>query len=133
MKVLLITNEERQLMKGMLTGRELNIFVGRKMITIPLDASNNIVKMDKLACIMEVVFSLDELNSTSNLENGNLNNILLRYHVIGSEEFTSFELVALQYKRHKNIEFASLTLRIMDQKDNGISHGLEMTIVLHIR
>ena len=51
----------------------------------------------------------------------------------GSEEFTSFEPLAHQYKRLKNREFASLTLRILDQKDNGITDGLGITIVLHIR
>ena len=51
----------------------------------------------------------------------------------GSEEFTNIKPVAPQYKRLKNGEFASLTLRIMDQKDNGIIDGPGMTIVLHIR
>ena len=60
---------------------------------MPLDANDNIVKMDKLACITELVLSLDELNNTDNLEDGRLSNILLRYHVTGSEEFTCFEPV----------------------------------------
>ena len=43
------------------------------------------------------------------------------YHVTGFEEFTLLEPVTLQYKRLKNGEFASLTLRIMNQKDNRIT------------
>ena len=89
--------------------------------------------MDKLACITKMVFSLDELDHTDNMEDGRLSNILLRYHVTGSDEFISFERVKSQYKRLKNGEFASLTLSIMDQKNNSITDGPRMTIVLHIR
>ena len=133
MKLLLIMNEERQLPEGVFTDRELNISIGRKLITTPLDANDDIIMMDKLACIMGVVFSLDKLDNTDNLEDRRLSNVLLRYHVTGSVELTSFEPVAPQYKRLKNDEFTSLTLRIMDRKDNGITDGPGMTIVLHIR
>ena len=128
LKVLLITNEEKQLPEG-----ELNVSVERKLITTPLDAKDNIVNTDKLACVMEMVPSFDELDSTENLKDGRLCNVLLRNHVTGSQEFTSSELVALHYKRLKNGEFTFLTLRIMDQKDKGVTDGLGMTIALHIR
>ena len=127
LKVLLITNEERQLLEGVLTDRKLNASIGSKLITTLLCANNNIIKTNKLACFMKVVLSLDELNNTDNLEDGRLSNFLLRYHVTGSEEFMS------QYKRLQNSEFTSLTLRIMDQKDNDITDGLRLTMVLHIR
>ena len=55
--------------------------------------------MEKLACVTDMVLSLDELDNTGNLENRRLSNVLLRYHVTGSEEFTSFESVAPQHKR----------------------------------
>ena len=80
-----------------------------------MDANDNIIKTDKLACVMEKVISLDELNNTDNLEDGRHKNVLLRSHVTGSEEFMSFEPLISQYKRLKNGEFTSLTLRIMDQ------------------
>ena len=92
-------------------------------MTTPLNANDNIIKMDKLACVTEMVLSLDKLYSTDNLEDGRLSNILCRYHVTGSEEFRHFEPVTPQYKRLKNGEFASLTLGIMDQKDNSITNG----------
>ena len=130
LKVLLIKNKEKQLQEGVFMDRELNTSLGRKLITTPMDGNNDIIKMDKLACVTERVFSLDELNNTDNLEDRRLSNILLRYHVTDSKEFTSFEF---QYKRLKNGEFASQTLRIMDQKDNSITNGLGMTIVLHTR
>ena len=77
------------------------LFVGRMLISIPLDANDNIVKTDKLACVTEMVLSLDKLNNTDNLEDGRLSTVLLRCHVAGSEEFTSFEPIAPQYKRLK--------------------------------
>ena len=44
------------------------MFVGRKVITTPLDTNKNIVKMDKLASITKVVSSLDKLDNTDNLK-----------------------------------------------------------------
>ena len=117
----------------MFTDRELNTSIGRKLITTPLGANDNIVKTDNLVCIMDMVLSLDKFDNTDNLEDGTLSNVLLRYNMTGSEEFTSFEPVAPQYKKLKNGRFTFLTLRIMDQKDNSITDGPEMTIVLHIR
>ena len=133
LEALLTMNGERQLPEGVLMDRELNASIGRKLITTPLDANDNIVKTDKLVCVTEMVLSLDKLDNTDSLEDGRLSNILLKYYVTGSEEFINFEPVAPQYKRLKNGEFTSLTLRIMDQKDNSIADGLGMTIVLHIR
>ena len=80
-------NEKKQLPEGVFMDRELNTSIGRKLITIPLDANDIIVKTDKLACVTEVVLSLDELDNTDNLEDGRVSNVLLRYHVTGSEEF----------------------------------------------
>ena len=70
-KVLLITNEGKQLPKGTFAYRELNAFIERKVITTLLDNENNIVKTDKLAGIIKVVLSLDKLKNTDNLEDGN--------------------------------------------------------------
>ena len=115
LKVLQITNKEKQLLEEVFMDIELNTSIGRKLMTIPLDANDNIIKTDKLACVMEKVISLDELNNTDYLEDGRHKNVLLRSHVTGSEEFMSFEPLTPQYKRLKNREFTSLTLRIMDQ------------------
>ena len=87
LKVLLIMNN-----------RKLNASIGRKLIPTPLDANDNIVKMDKLAHVTEVVLSLDELHNAANLQNGQLSNTLLRYQVTGSQAFTSFKPVTPQYK-----------------------------------
>ena len=58
LKVLLITNEENQLPEGVFTDRELNASIRWKLITTPMDTNDKIVKMDKLACVMEIVLSL---------------------------------------------------------------------------
>ena len=54
LNILLIRNEEKLLLKGTLTCRELSTFIGRKVITTRLDTNVNVVKMDKLAHVMEV-------------------------------------------------------------------------------
>ena len=133
LNILLITNEEKLLLKGKFTSRELSTFVGRMVITTSLDTKENVLKTNKLTGITEMVINLDELDNTDNLENGRLSSVLLRYYVTDSEEFMTFEPVTYEYKRLKNLEFSSLTLKIMDQKGNTITNGPGMTIVLNIR
>ena len=132
LNVLLIMNKEKWLLKEIFMGREIRMFVGRKVITTILDTNENIAKVDRLACVTEMLFSLDELANTDNLEDRSFSDVLLRHQVTGSGEFTYLKSVAPQYKRLRNREFAPLTLRIMDQKDNGITDGPGMAVVLHI-
>ena len=89
--------------------------------------------MDKLAKITDMVFNLDELNNSNNLEDGRPSNTLFTYYVSGSGSFTSFEPHNPQYKKLKNKEITSLTLRITDQNGNIITNGLGTTVVLHIQ
>ena len=79
-----------------------------------------------------MILCLDELNNTDNFEDGRPSNVLLTYHVTADEDFTCFEPNIPQYKKLKNGEFVSLTLRIMDKKNNVITDGLQVTVVLHI-
>ena len=109
LNVPLITNKEKWLLKEMFMGRELSMFVGRKVITTILDTNENIVKMDKLAGVTEMVFSLDKLDNTDNLGDRSFSNVLLRNQVTGSGDFTYLESVEPQYKRLRNREFAPLT------------------------
>ena len=76
LEVLLITNEEKQLPKGVFIGSQFNAFVGRKVITTSLDTKENILKTNKLVGITEIVISLEELDNTENLESGRLSRIL---------------------------------------------------------
>ena len=83
--------------------------------------------------ITEMIINLDELNNSNNLQDGKPSNSLLTYHVTDNKDFTSFEPQTPQYRKLKNGEFTSLTLRIMDQNGNIITDGPQVTVVLHIR
>ena len=76
---------------------------------------------------------LNELDNSDNLKDGRPSNALLTYHVTANEDFTRFEPHTPQYKKLKNGEFVSLTLKIKDQNNNIINDGPETTVVLHIR
>ena len=95
LKVLLIMNEEKYLLTGMLTSMELNRFVRRKVITTPLDTNKNVFKTDELVGITEMALSLDELDNTDNLEDGRLSNVLLNYHMTGSDMSMHFEPIEI--------------------------------------
>ena len=52
--------------------------------------------------------------------------------VMPSKDFTRFEPQTPQYKKLKNGEIVSLTLRITDQNNNVITDWPGTTVVLHI-
>ena len=79
-----------------------------------------------------MIFNLNELDNTDNLEDGRPSNALLTYHVTVNEDFTHFEPHNPQYKKLKNGQFTSLTLRIKDQNGNIITDGTQVSVVLHI-
>ena len=58
--VLLLTNEEKQLPEGVFMVSKLSTSIERKMITTLLGVNDNVVKIDKVACITEMVLSLDD-------------------------------------------------------------------------
>ena len=82
---------------------------------------------------MEMIINLDELNNSVNLENGYPSNTLFTYHVTDDKDFMHFEPQTPQYRKLKNGEFTSLTLTIMDQNNNIITDGPQVTVVLHIK
>ena len=79
-----------------------------------------------------MLMSLNELKDSDNLEDGKPSNVLLRHHMTSSEEFTNFEPVTSQYKKLKNGEFTSITLRIMDKNGNIMTDGPGVTVLLNI-
>ena len=87
--------------------------------------------MNKLKGITEITLDLDELDNSDNLEDGKSSNELLTYHVTDDKDFTHFEPDIPQYKKLKNREFTSLTLKITDQNNNVITDGPQVTVVLH--
>ena len=94
---------------------------------------DQVTKTNKLKGIMEMIINLDELNNSVNLKDGRPSNTLFTYHVTDDKDFMHFEPQTPQYKKLKNGEFTSLTLRITDQNNNVITDGLQVTVVLHVR
>ena len=79
-----------------------------------------------------MIFNLDELDNSDNLEDGRSSDTLFTCYVSGSEDFMRFEPKVPQYKKLKNGEIVSLTLKITDQNNNMITNGPGTTVVLHI-
>ena len=113
-------------------GRELRSVLERMVALTHFVNDDQAIKTNMLKGITEMIFNLNELDNTVNLEDGRPSNTLLTYHVTANEDFAHFEPHTPQYKKLKNGKFVSLTLRIMDQKNNVISDGLQVTVVLHI-
>ena len=86
-------------------------------------SDERVIKTNKLKGITEMILNLNELDDTDNLEDGRPSNVLLTYHVTADEDFTCFEPHTPKYKKLKNGQFVSLTLRITDQKNNVITDG----------
>ena len=95
---------------------------------------DRVIKTNKLKGITEVIINSNELDNSENLEDGRPSNALLTYHVTDDDkDFTRFKPHTPQYKRLKNREFTSLTLRITDQAGGIITDGPQVTVVFHIR
>ena len=93
---------------------------------------DQVIKKNKLKRITEMIINLDELNNSDKLKDGRPSNELLTYHMTDDKDFMHFEPQTPQYKALKNEEFTSLNLRIMDENNNTITDGLQVTVVLHI-
>ena len=93
---------------------------------------DQVIKKNKLKSITEMILNLNELNNSDNLKDGRPSNELLTYHLTDDKDFTRFKPDIPQYKKLKNREFTSLTLRITDQNNNVITDGPQVTVVLHI-
>ena len=94
---------------------------------------DQVTKTNKLKGITEMIINLDELNNSVNLKDGRPSNTLFTYHVTDDKDFMHFKPQTPQYKKLKNREFTSLTLRITDQNNNVITDGPQVTVVLHVR
>ena len=75
------------------------------MTAFTLFASDDrVIKMNKLKGITEMIFNLNELDNTDNLEDGRPSIVLLTYHVTDEEDFTCFIPNIPQYKKLKDGE-----------------------------
>ena len=132
-EVLLSTDKKIVLNKGVYTDKELNSLIGMELKSQMLDFRNDILRTNKLEGIMKMIISLNELDNSYNLEDGRPSNVLFTYYVTSSKHYTLFEPQTPRYKALKYGEIVSLTLRIMDQNNDIITAGPEVTVVLHIR
>ena len=103
------------------------------MLLTDLNNDSLIIKTNKSAKITDMIFYLNELDDSGNIEDGRPSNVLLTYHVTADKDFTHFEPNISQYKELQNGEIVSLELKITDQNNNIITNGLGTTVVLHIQ
>ena len=128
----LVDDSEKQILNGSYTKREIDAIVGRKHILADLSNNFRIIKMDKLAKVIDMIFNLNELDNSGNLKDGRPSDALFAYYVSSSKDFTLFEPQTPQYKKLKGSQIVSITLRITDQNNNVITNGPGTTVVLHI-
>ena len=128
-----ISDTKKMIPSGTYAGRELLSILEEIVELNKFLVDDQVTKTNKLKGITEITLNLDELDNSDNLEDGKPSNALLTYHVTSVGDFTCFEPDIPQYKKLKNGEFTSLTLKIMDQNGNIITDGLQVTVVLHIR
>ena len=128
----LIDNSEKQILNGSYTKREIDVIVGRKPILADLSNDFRIIKTNKLAKVIDMIFNLNELDNSGNLKDGRPSDALVMYYVSSSKDVMHFEPQTPQYKKLKGGQIVSLTLRITDQNNNIITDGPETTVVLHI-
>ena len=131
MKIRLKTGEDMALTKGVYTDKELNEVIGPELKS-GIESREYVLRTNKLESIMKLAISLEELNNSDNLKDGRPSNTLFMYYVTGPEYSTQFEPHTPQYKKLKNSEIVSLTLKITDQNNNVITKGPVTTVVLHI-
>ena len=75
---------------------------------------------------------MKELDNSGNFKDGRPSDASFTYYVSNSKNFMHFEPQTPQYKKLKNGEILSLTLKITHQNNNIITDGLGTTVVLHI-
>ena len=127
-----ISNTKKLIPSKTYAGRELLSMLEGMVELNKFLVDDQVTKTNKLKGITEIILNLDELDNTDNLEDGRPSNSLLTYHVTSNGDFTSFQPQNPQYKKLKNGEFTSLSLRITDQNNNVITDGPQVTVVLHV-
>ena len=117
---------------GTYAGRELLSIVEGMVELNQFEVDDQVTKLNKLKGITETTLNLDELNNSDNLKDGRPSNELLTCHVTDDKDFIFFKPQTPQYRKLENGEFNSLNLRIVDQNNNIITDGPQVTVALHI-
>ena len=97
----LIDNSEKRILNGSYTKREIDVMVGRKHILADLSNDFRIIKMNKLAKVIDMIFNLNELDNSGNLKDGRPSDALFTYYVTSSKDFMLSEPQTPQYKKLK--------------------------------
>ena len=119
--------KEKLILSKTYAGREL-VSVLEGMVGIGrFENDGRVIERNKLRGITEMIFNLNGLDNAHNLQDGRPSNALLTCHVTSNEDFTHFKPKIPQYKKLKNEEFTSLTLKITDQNGNIITDGPQVT------
>ena len=126
-----ILDTKKMIPKGTYASRELLSMLEGIIELNQFEVDDQVTKTNKLKGITEIILNLYELDNSDNLKDGS--NELLTYHMTSNDNFTGFKPQTPQYQKLKNEEFTSLTLRIIDQNNNVITYGPQVTVVLHIR
>ena len=127
-----ISDAKKIISSGTYAGRELISMLEGMVELNQFEVDDQVTEMNKLKGITETTLNLDELNNSINLKDGRPSNELLTYHVTDDKDFTHFKSQTLQYRKLKNGEFTSLNLRIMDQNNEVITDGPQVTVMLHV-
>ena len=127
-----ISDTKKMIPKGTYAGRELISMLEGIIELNQFEVDDQVTKTNKLKGITEITLNLDELNNSDNIKDGRPSNELLTYHMNDDKDFTHFEPQTPQYRKLKNGEFTSLTLRTTDQNNDVITDGPQVTVVLHI-
>ena len=128
-----ISNTKKMIPSGTYAGRELLSIVEGMVELNQFVVDDQVIKKNKLKGVTEMIINLHELNNSDNLEDGHPSNTLFTYHVTDDKDLCVSNPQTPQYRKLKNGEFTSLTLRITDQAGNVITDGPQVTIVLHIK
>ena len=78
-KLRLIDNDEKQVLNKTYTSRKLSALVEGKLLLTDLNNDPQIIKTNKLAKIIDMIFNLDKLDNTDNFEDGRPSNTLFTY------------------------------------------------------
>ena len=127
-----ISDAKKTIPRGTYASRELISMLEGIIELNQFQVDDQVTKTNKLKGTTEITLNLDELNNSVNLKDGRPSNELLTYHVTDDKDFTGFEPQSPQYKKLKNGEFTFLNLRMMDQNNNIITDGPQVTVVLHL-
>ena len=113
--------------------KELNTLIRTELRVQMIDSREDVLRTNKLEKVTKMAFSLKELDNSDDLEDGKPSNALFTYYVTGPEYSTHFKPHTPQYKKLKNGEIVSLSLKIIDQNNNIITDGPGTTVVFRIQ